>query len=937
MQLDFPHLPDTKYPYLDNVSNPGYENRFDYLRWVPNTKVKLCSVRWNSDYSDVVKFDTDQLRDEWFDQLPTDPYCEVVLNTNKQLGSDNTVKVPIPYDRASQFNYCVVDIPIATSADAPIDYESEHGFHRWFFFVTDFVQVNPSTTLLTLSLDVWTQYINSVGITYMVLERGHAPVAATDVDSYLANPMDNSELLLAPDENFGNDTVSRGSRFIPFGNGDKWLCIASVCPPEMLSQLGTVTDGGSASYSDPVFSDEEGYPNDAMRWGHQYHVDGFGFGSGRDYSGVTTAVGNVGSSDGRIPNNVSMYAVPAGDAFDGNLLADLVRVCPTFLRTVRACFVVAREMFDVGNHHNVAGHVLYEVRGTSRELGDVTLTKEMFAYPDEYAGFAKLYTYPYAQLEVTDNEGKSATVRIETTSGIKAHAVTSLAFPYLNMRMFLTGIGGSGSESYQWRDLSGVHDEQMRNSDWYRFCYDFGIPTFALYMDGATSWQVQNWNRALGNARNSALINYHNSVRQANNAMANAVDAADTAQTNSNNSARNAYTNAVNSANTAQTNTNNDANTLDKNHANTRACRTDVCANINATNNTNQSLRNERLLQQTEFANNLQKNQTDLANSVCIENNEVTNNNSISTTLMSGLSSIASGVMSGAVGGSVIPGIGTALGAAAGGGSALVGAVIGSYNASITANANTTVVDNTTSMNSKASVYTRTNNISNMLSTSTVNSTITNNDNVLRTDNTARENDCDAANTANTSGTMRTNAANTRNTSVTNAGNTRDTAIGNAANTRNNAASNAGWTRDATVTAAQDVARNTQRDAMAGLLDARNDAPVELCPTSGDATSEYMRTRGVQVKVRTQSKSAIRMAGDTFARFGYALNQIWNVAKSGLKLMRHFTYWKASDIWVYDVCETNDTPQNAIVAIFEKGVTVWNDPDEIGMVSPYDN
>lgn len=935
--MDFPHLPDTKYPYLDNVSNPGYENRFDYLRWVPNTKVKLCSVRWNSDYSDVVKFDTDQLRDEWFDQLPTDPYCEVVLNTNKQLGSDNTVKVPIPYDRASQFNYCVVDIPIATSADAPIDYESEYGFHRWFFFVTDFVQVNPSTTLLTLSLDVWTQYINSVGITYMVLERGHAPVAATDVDSYLANPMENSELLLAPDENFGNDTVSRGSRFIPFGSGEKWLCIASVCPPNMLSQLGTVTDGSSASYSDPVFSDEEGYPNDAMRWGHQYHVDGFGFGSGRDYSGVTTAVGNVGSSDGRIPNNVSMYAVPADDAFGGNLLSDLVRVCPTFLRTVSACFVVAREMFDVGNHHNIAGHVLYEVRGNSRDLGDVTLTKDMFAYPDEYAGFAKLYTYPYAQLEITDNEGKSATVRIETTSGIKAHAVTSLAFPYLNMRMFLTGIGGSGSESYQWRDLSGVHDEQMRNSDWYRFCYDFGIPTFALYMDGATSWQVQNWNRALGNARNSALINYHNSVRQANNAMANAVDAADTAQTNSNNSARNAYTNAVNSANTAQTNTNNDANTLDKNHANTRACRTDVCANINATNNTNQSLRNTRLLQQTEFANSLQKNQTDLANSVCIENNEVTNNNSISTTLMSGLSSVASGVMSGAVGGSVIPGIGTALGAAAGGGSALVGAMIGSYNASITANANTTVVDNTTSMNTKATVFTQNNNISNMISTSTVNTTITNNDNVLRTDNTARENDCDAANTSNTSGTMRTNAANTRNTSVTNAGNTRDTAVGNAANTRNNAASNAGWTRDATVTAAQDVARNTQRDAMAGLLDARNDAPVELCPASGDATSEYMRTRGVQVKVRTQSKSAIRMAGDTFARFGYALNQIWNVAKSGLKLMRHFTYWKASDIWVYDVCETNDTPQNAIVSIFEKGVTVWNDPDEIGMVSPYDN
>lgn len=935
--MDFPHLPDTKYPYLDNVSKPGYENRFDYMRWVPNTKIKLCSVRWNSDYSDVVKFDTDQLRDEWFDQLPTDPYCEVVLNTNKQLGSDNIVKVPIPYDRASQFNYCVVDIPIATSSDAPLDYESEYGFHRWFFFVTDFVQVNPSNTLLTLSLDVWTQYINSVGITYMVLERGHAPVAATDVDSYLANPMDNSELLLAPDENFGNDTVSRGGRFIPFGSGEKWLCIASVCPPNMLSQLGTVTDGSSASYSDPVFSDELGYPNDEMRWGHQYHVDGFGFGSGRDYSGVTTAVGNVGSSDGRIPNNVSMYAVPASDAFGGNLLSDLVRSCPTFLKTVRACFVVAREMFDTGNQHNIAGHVLYEVRGNSRDLGDVTLTKEMFAYPDEYAGFAKLYTYPYAQLEITDNDGKTATVRIETTSGIRAHAVTSLAFPYLNMRMFLTGIGGSGSESYQWRDLSGVHDEQMRNSDWYRFCYDFGIPTFALYMDGATSWQVQNWNRALGNARNSAIINYHNSVRQANNAMANAIDAADTAQTNSNNSARNAYTNAVNSANTAQTNTNNDANTLDKNHSNTRACRTDVCANINATNTSNQSTRNSASLTQVLTNNTLNQRQTSLSNATCVANTNTENQTSMSNSIANGISAVASGAASGAVGGSVVPGIGTALGAVAGGGSALIGAIANGVTTQISANANTTITDATVTLNSNISSFTQSTNHDNTMAANTANITITNNDNTLRTNNTARENECDAANTSNTSGTMRTNAANTRNTSVTNAGNTRDTAIGNAANTRNNAASNAGWTRDATVTAAQDIARNTQRDAMAGLLDARNDEPVELCPTSGDPTSEYMRTRGVQIKVRTQSKSAIRMAGDTFARFGYALNQIWNVAKSGLKLMRHFTYWKASDIWVYDVHETNDTPQNAIVAIFEKGVTVWNDPDEIGMVSPYDN
>lgn len=72
-------------------------------------------------------------------------------------------------------------------------------------------------------------------------------------------------------------------------------------------------------------------------------------------------------------------------------------------------------------------------------------------------------------------------------------------------------------------------------------------------------------------------------------------------------------------------------------------------------------------------------------------------------------------------------------------------------------------------------------------------------------------------------------------------------------------------------------------------------------------------------------------------RFGYALNQNWNVEASGLKVMKHFTYWKAQDVWVNYGSGVTNTAQYAIQSILERGVTVWNDPDEIGKVGIYGN
>ena len=942
--MDFPHLDDTQFPNLENVNAYGYRNTFDYTRWNPNTKLYLTNVRWNGDYSDVVKFDDDSARDTWFDEhiektVAENPDCSCTLKTNTVV-VQNSVKVPIPYDRASQFNYLVVDVPVIPDTANPLNYESVNGFHRWYFFVEDFTYTAPSTTVLTIALDMWTQYINSVGFNYFLLERGHAPVAESDTDSYLANPVDNSEYLLTPDVNFGGDTVSRGGTFIPFGNGEKYICFASTCKPSQLATIGTVQTGSSYQFSDPVFSDASGYPDSSNRWGRQYNVSGFGFGSGKSYANVSTPAGNELGGNGRIPTSTTVYAVKAAEAND--FINSVIDSSPTFLNTVLACYMVAKELINLGTAHTVSGYTLYECVGNDSDLGDIKLNKDMFDIPDRYQRFAKLYTYPYSELEITDNNGKSVTIRVEETGGIKAHGAVSLAYPYLNMRIFLTGIGGKGSQSYQWQDLRGLHELEISNSDWYRFCYDMDIPMYSLYMDGRTSWEISNYNRSLSNARNSALVNYHNSVREANNAMHNSQDTAGTNHTNSVASANTANSNAVNTANTAQTNTGNDANTLNSNHANSRACATDITANNNAAANANAASHNSQMNGTTTQNLSLATQQEHASNNFTLastkEENEtsvaIAGNNAAAQTA-GAVSNIAAATVTGAAAGGVVGALaGAAIGTVQSAG-ALVGAHATTSNAIATAQCNSAVASLQVSYNSTMESATNTTNqIKNNYATSE-NTQVTSHNVNAAASNTVRSNSCDSANTSNTVSNMRTNAANTRNTQVTNAGNTKNTSVANADRLQSNVYSVSDWTDRTAIAAAQDVLRNTQNQSKSAFDDSKNMQPVQLCPSNGDSTSDYMRNRGVQIKVRTQSANAICAAGDEFVRYGYALNQIWPV--DNLCLMKHFTYWKSKDAWVYDKCETSDLAQNSIAAIFAQGVTVWKDPYEIGRVNPYDN
>lgn len=874
--MEFPHLKDTRFPNLDNVNVYSFKNTFDYTRWEPNTQIRLVNVLWDSDYSDVVKFDTNEDRDSWFDSI--DDFYDLTLTSNARILPDGQIKLPVPFDVAARYNYLYVDYKYATSNTKMIDYENEYGILRWYFFIDKIEYAAPNTTIFYIEFDIWTNFINDIDIKYMVLERGHAPLAYSDVDTYLSNPIANNKYLLAPDINFGHADVCNNSKYMPFGNGEKYVCFASTCKPSDIENLGVIVADSDYTVGTITYSDVN------VRYGYQLEVHGFGIGDGYDYSSVRTPASLGASNGNRIANNTNVYAIKASECYgSGTFFSDIISTSPSFLYTLQGCFVVTDEMITLGTTHTLANHTIYEVVGKEQTIVDnLNLEKSDFNYPDRYAEMAKLYTYPYAYIEITDNDGKSVEVKIEETSNVKCKSVVSLAFPYVNSRIYFDGIGGTGYKSYSWIDLANVStDKDIANSDWFKYCFDWAIPCYALYVDGETAYKLTNFNRAIKNARRSALVNYHNSVRDANTARANAEDLATTANTNVYADAATLVANMTNTTDTRRANADitiatNDANFLE----------TDHWQNQQVTNTT---------------AHN--RNVYQIANTACSTSASIDAEKTNNLALANGISSL--GGMAGAI----------AMGDISGAISNAVNALTTAASAGVINNARAADVTLQQQMNidnaQESNSFNNTQTVFQLIAQGNIKDN--NNDSFDRqTDNTNTKDNTNAGNNATT---MKNNSDRTKTTSI----------------------ANAGYTREVGVLNAKEILENTRNGAMAALYDSRNARPVQFGSYSGNATSDYMETRGVQYKIKTMNESEICQTGDFFARYGYSLNQNWDIESSGFNIMKNFTYWKATDIWVDDRRSSNNYVQLSIVKILMNGVTVWSNPEKIGKVSIYDN
>ena len=867
----FPHLDDTEFPDIDTVDVYKYENDFDYERWEDNTKVRLCNVLWSSDYSNVVKFDDDEQRDAWFDSLDS---FVVDLKTAFNVAPDNSTKIPVPYQVATRYNYLYVELPVMTSADAPIDYETDRRTKRFYYFVDDLVQLSPSTTRLLVTLDAWTTYINNVEIPYMMLERGHAPMTKTDVQTYLRNPLQNNSYLLAPDFDFSRgDDVVLHSEFYPVNAGSKWVVMAlTMSWSDFIYACSHIPSVVSNATSPATYYDLD------RRDGYQLGVADYKWNvGGYDYSNANVPVETLTSTGQLIPNGHILVAIASTDAMSFmNFVAERM----TYLfRSIDACFVVDDLMINRSTNVllNNEYTLWYSEPVNDYSIGSLSLSQYMFNYPQQYSALAKLYTFPYCSLEISDNDGNVMIAKVENTIGLDFRLATSLAYPYMEMQAYVDGINGLGSVSYKWINLNdSENDRSVPNSDFAKYMWKWNVPTYGLYVSAYDENKTSEFfKRDID--RYNAVMDYQKSVKMRNIDRENAVDSADTTQTMTNNS-----------ANTEQTNAGNQASALVGNAGSRTAC-----------NNANTSADMLANNDAAQFNNNKLRSDTNADNVYTAAATNAENAATVVTGIANAVSSITMNVSN------PIGGIGAAAGGVAAAGMSSVanaGKNIATAEAAMTANV-TKLADATSNINNQTDIS-----------------------NANISSKTANNNSCISAIASRDAGVMNTNAANTANTKKT-----------NATLNRNVLAANASYTRNGYVQNAQTEMEQKRKSNLARYASDRITAPVRHASYEGDAMLDAFARRGLQVRVRTQPSDCIAQAGDMFLRYGYALNRVWDVSESGLELMSHFTYWKCADIWINEGVGVNQRAMQDIQRAFLNGVTIWNDPTEVGKVSIYDN
>ena len=859
MPKQFPHLDDSTFPDLDNVDVYKYANDFDYSRFdYAQMRLQLCNVPWDmgeahigartiSGIGNVVYFDSTDERDAWFAAIP-DNECYRFETKYKELHRSNQIDLPIPFDMAAQYNYLVVDYSQFANDDSPVEYEGAGALKRWFWFVREVEMIAPNTTRLYLLNDAWQTFIYDLHVSGMILERGHAPMVETSAETYLDNPIANCGNLLHEDVVNPNAVeVARNAGEMLINSGaDVYAVIITTANPRA----------------------------GANPWG--------------------TKADNTWSTPAQTIQQTLDKGVPACFAFAtaaGNLSALLTRInadIPQFFETVKGVFFIDRTMLQINASTdgfmfgNVQCYVCDAVNYTTYQVADFTIGD--FGYPDNYADIAKLYTYPYAYAQMSDQDGNTVDVRIENTNGKVTYSrALNLVFPFIKVNAHMTSTGAGSVRTITFRDV--IEHRMPIKGNWYETLQSWDIPIFGLvqsankHNDYATHYDRLQDNIALTNA-------YNSSVASADAAKSNAYDSAAASKTNVDRSALAAQQSAYRNADTA----------------------TDIADLQIAANTANEGANETYVNEQTRL-------DVVMNGASAVEANIVVNgttNNQIAATEQQAAVAAASAAVS--------AGTSAITSALSGNIAGAVGSLVGGATQAATTMAQAGITINLAS--SQASLQASNNTAMATLSNAQMNNKtsaqVTNMQALRDNTNDLTEGSADASAAA-----MKANADRSYNATTDNTTLDKSTAEGNADRDNTTARENAGRSRN---TAESQIANSIAQAALS--------APMEF-GTWANGDSATTRAQGLFCNVVTQDPFSIAYAGDEMLRYGYMFDRQWPF-DGNWNVCSHFTYWKLRDFWVTDL-SIPDMYVDKIRFFLFGGVTVWRKPEDIGRISLYDN
>lgn len=161
-----------------------------------------------------------------------------------------------------------------------------------------------------------------------------------------------------------------------------------------------------------------------------------------------------------------------------------------------------------------------------------------------------------------------------------------------------------------------------------------------------------------------------------------------------------------------------------------------------------------------------------------------------------------------------------------------------------------------------------------------------------------------------------------------------------AAQTHSASIANQSYQRDNNYQYAAMAAKGDYANAIAGVQAKVQDAKMLQPTTSGQLGGESFNLAKIgwalTAKLKVVAGAAQRELGEYWLRYGYAVNRFMMLPRQNMLVCNKFTYWKMQELGL----RANGCPEEyrmTIRGIFEKGVTVWKNPDEIDIVDPATN
>lgn len=828
--MEFPHITNSEFPNVPSALDPV--NDFDYERWAEyETKITMCNVPWGTSevqvgqrvtggLGKVVKFKDDLERDLYFDDLAN----KTVLTTPYRGFSQDSIQVNMPFDMLVNYNYCYIEYSPATAEDVLLDYEGVNGIRRIYYFIRDMRYHSPSNTELLLLLDYWTTFINSIEWVSLGVERGHAPVKGVTVEQYLNNPMNNCEYLLHEDICAANPGIrSADSEQYVFNGGVQYALITSTA-----DLIRTLQNGKEK-----------------------------------------TLCNNIDSGD-----TLNLYTAAVDIADLENLVGLVNTRSPQFIATVQGVYIVENTYLTLGSAVNIGGVSIYPVNGGKIDLSATyTFNKGSFKIDDKYAGLAKLYTYPYSYLEVTDWRGGVHVVRVEDCPGtLTIETMSNIAAPFIALQAAILGVGGGARNNITFKNVKTLHYiSQGREHD---YTFTWPIPCYAITQQPSIDYDIHTVHDRAQRAEENATL------------QANALDS--NATTN---------TNALASNDTVYTNQDNNIQRIKDNVDRELALQSTI------------KNRNNNLID-AETSNNLKKLSDDLRADILASmaivgaENEATAITASHNQAMGIVGNAAMGAVSGATAGSIVPGVGTVAGAVVGAVGGTVAGVVGAEQIGFSAMVSMTTNEELAEASRDNARLKGQAAIDHATSSQTIRKNYNNEclvaNNQAVVDISARNKEVDDnANTA------------SKNTGDANANRTKATADGIANRTK--------------ATADNSITRAVEQ---AGLGEPR------LFGNYLGGNDTNIKPIGLDFSIITQDKASIAYAGEQFLRYGYYVNRYYDF--NGFNLCDKFTYWKCFD-FVTGAIRLPDAFVDRIKALLLGGITVYSKPEYITEATLYNN